>query len=180
MGTFANIREGSFGGQVGAPCGCIGCFDELDHVQGSWQYSRKSTEGKKGTMHARDYNSLVCALDQGAGPAPPAAPANKACFAGVGDFSPTSGQKTERVAFRVQVEDRGEPGSADVYRIWIWTESSGMNADKLAEAACCLNPVPAGASIIDGGVLVSGNIQIHPELPKSEVCPRPKGECPNL
>ena len=35
-GQFADIKFATFGGQVGAPCGCSGCFDQLDHIQGSW------------------------------------------------------------------------------------------------------------------------------------------------
>src|SRR5262249_39261751 len=51
----------TFGGQVGAPCGCVGCFGELDpklaHVQGNWQESRKHENGK---FKADSFNSLVC------------------------------------------------------------------------------------------------------------------------
>src|SRR5262249_37967681 len=83
-----------FGGQVGAPCGCIGCFDTYDDIQGNWEHPRKS---KKGNFHAQDYNSLVCGCDgvfdgklcnpgnRPPGPEPRKAPANMACFSGVGD-----------------------------------------------------------------------------------------------
>jgi hypothetical protein len=189
MGSFAFIDLGSFGGQVGAPCGCTGCFVPLEHVQGSWTYNRKSKPEKKGTLHAKQYNSLVCGCDgvfdgnvcSGDGPAPPRAPANMACFSGVGDFNPTSGRRTDPVAFRVEVVDRGEPGTADIYRIQIWTPGSGENAEALAAAACCTNPQPTGrmADIDDGGILISGNIQIHPQTPKDdEICPPPSVRCP--
>src|SRR5262249_55373296 len=58
----AQISKGSGGGQVGAPCGCIGCFDEFNMIQGNWQYSRKKQQG---IFHATDFNSLVCGCDGG-------------------------------------------------------------------------------------------------------------------
>ncbi len=220
LDPFDDILRGQGGGQVGAPCGCIGCFDTFDHIQGNWQYSRKS---KKGTFHAKDYNSLICGCDttspscedttvagagfnnpinfqQGElcnpddpvpGPEPRPAPANIACFSGLGDWTATNGRKTQTVAFRVEVEDRGEPSvggnaddTCDVHRIRIWIPGAGEDARTLADGACCTNAVPTGAAsrapdIDDGGNLVHGNIQIHPLLPHSRdgVCPVPDGVC---
>src|SRR5439155_129502 len=50
-----------FAGQVGAPCGCFGCFDNFDpkraSVQGEWKYKLKKHGG---SLHASIFNSLVC------------------------------------------------------------------------------------------------------------------------
>src|SRR5205814_831986 len=43
--TMAEIVRAHFGGQVGAPCGCIGCFDQSGHVQGNWTHNRKNHKG---------------------------------------------------------------------------------------------------------------------------------------
>jgi len=195
-GDFANIPKATFGGQVGAPCGCIGCFDEFEHVQGSWTHSRKK---RKGSFHAMDYNSLICGCDgvfdgelcnpddRDPGPEPRPAPANMACWSGVGDFNPTNGRRTIRVGFRVDVEDRSEPGGPqghappDVYRIRIWVPEGDETAWELADLACCTNADPLGRApdIDDGNDLINGNIQIHPLTPHSEdgVCPVPDGSC---
>jgi hypothetical protein len=118
--TMAEIRRATFGGQVGAPYGFIGCFDDFDHIRGSWTHQRHR---RKGSFHARDYNSLVCGCDgvldgnlcnpgnRDPGPEPRPAPANMACWTGVGDYTESNGRRDTRVAFRVMVEDRGEPGA---------------------------------------------------------------------
>src|SRR5436305_2601029 len=50
-----------FAGQVGAPGGCFGCFDNFDpkraSVQGEWKYKLKKHGG---SLHASIFNSLVC------------------------------------------------------------------------------------------------------------------------
>ena len=220
---FTDIIRGQGGGQVGAPCGCIGCFDEFNHIQGNWQYSRKN---KKGTFHAKEYNSLICGCEptsplcdgsgipgagfnnpanfaQGElcnpddtviGPEPRPAPANIACFSGMGDFAETSGRKTIKAAFRVEVEDRGEPSvggnaddTCDVHRIRIWVPASGEDAESLADSVCCTIGNDANRNvpgvrlpnIDDGGNLTHGNIQIHPQTPNSRdgTCPVPNGSC---
>ena len=58
-------KDTTWGGQVGSPCGCIGCFDDLDSVQGQWTHSRKKQNGR---FHASEFSSLVCDLDSGEGP----------------------------------------------------------------------------------------------------------------
>ena len=213
---YMDITKGTGGGQVGASCGCIGCYDDFDHIQGQWQYSRKGQgNGKKnlGTFHASDYNSLMClCLDENgnptdqenglcnpgnreAGPEPRKAPANAACFTGIGTLSPPQlGKKTEVVAFKVYVEDRGEPGGgnnagtlSDVYRIQIWVPNrdpvTGQptggteTAEGLAAQACCFDTDPnlRTPNIDDGGDLIHGNLQIHPETPVTDrgVCAPP-------
>jgi hypothetical protein len=194
---FDDLAEhitGRFGGQVGAPCGCIGCFDEFDHVQGNWQYTRKK---QKGNFHAKDYNSLICACDgefdgrlcnpgekskgDGLGPAPRPAPANMACFSGVGEWTYNPGNRTDRVAFRVEVEDRGEPGVGDVMRIRIWIPQDSETPEGLADRVCCTIAAPdiRPPDVDDGGGLTHGNLQIHPVLPNTERgrCPPPRGSC---
>jgi hypothetical protein len=210
---YMGISKGTGGGQVGASCGCIGCYDDFDHIRGQWQYTRKNSNGpgNLGTFHASDYNSLMCGCDDGSGgpgvigtgpgnkiglcnpgdrdtgPEPRPAPANVACFTGVGTLSPPSlGKRTTPVAFRIQVEDRGEPGagknagpSNDVYHIEIWIpqEGSSETPQSLAAQACCFSPDASlrPANIDDGGSLNKGNIQIHPETPGTDsgTCPPP-------
>src|SRR5207253_1451387 len=44
--VMAEITKAQFAGQVGAPCGCFGCFDKFDpklaSVQGNWTHQRKN------------------------------------------------------------------------------------------------------------------------------------------
>jgi cysteine-rich repeat protein len=225
---FEDIIRGQGGGQVGAPCGCIGCFTTPDpnddlafqHIQGNWQYSRKV---KNGNFHAKEFNSLICGCDAtspacastgvaGAGfitpanfshgllcnpddripgPEPRPSPANIACFSGIGAWSDSNGRKDKLVAFRVEVEDRGEPAvgpnsddTCDVHRIRIWIPTGSQDVKLLADGACCTNAVPVGLAarapdIDDGGNLTKGNIQIHPQTPNSQdgTCPVPDGAC---
>jgi hypothetical protein len=115
----------------------------------------------------------VCG-DRVNGPTPPAAPANLACFTGTALWNPTAGHRSLPVAFRVEIEDRGEPGGGnnagnldDVYRIRIWFASSSTDAQTKAEAACCANSITEVtqniglADVMDGGNLIHGNLQIH-------------------
>jgi hypothetical protein len=75
-GDYDTCR-GQGGGQVGAPCGCSGCFTEgidpeadlaYEHIQGNWQYDRKDPSRlnsfKIGTFHAKEFNSLICGCDE--------------------------------------------------------------------------------------------------------------------
>jgi hypothetical protein len=183
---LAAIERATFGGQVGAPYGLVGCHDDFDQIQGEWTHLRHR---RRGSFHASDYNSLVCGCDDGMGgpgvldgrlcnpddrepgPEPRPAPANIACWAGVGQYNRTNGRRTTTVAFRVNVEDRGEPGAgnnagtySDVYRIEIWIPSGNETALELSELACCLRDpgTVRSADIQDGGNLIRGNLQIHP------------------
>jgi hypothetical protein len=161
---------------------------------------------KSADLHAKAFNSLICGCDghfdgrlcnagnRIPGPEPRPAPANMACFSGTAMLKLRAGEKNEEVAFRGEVEDRGEPssganadGTNDVYRIRIWIPSPGETAEQLADGACCTNEDPAAAigrepDFDDGGDLLSGNIQIHPETPNSnrDRCPVPSGMCPML
>jgi len=179
----ASDKNTRFGGQVGSPCGCIGCFDDLQSVQGQWTHDRKKQLGR---FHASEYSSLVCDLDDGEGPLPRPAPANKVCFAGKGMLAEKGGKRDKEVAFRVEIEDRGEPASGknsgaepDVYRIRMWFPGAGQTAEDLLDNVCCLNPEPVGIglpNIDDGGQVLGGNLQIHPSTPNTNrgICPPPE------
>ena len=189
--TMATMKLASFGGQVGAPCGCVGCFPDFTHIQGNWTHMRKN---KQGSFKATDFNSLVCGCtDPNVPPGetcPPAehplTPADTICVTGRGEFNasgPTS--KGVTVAFRLDAMDMGEPGANDVYELRIWIPGSGETADALAMAACCKNKtltpsIIRAPNIDDNGTLLSGNIQIHRELAKSVAgpCPPPRQSCP--
>ena len=196
------ITSAKGSGQVGAPCGSVGCFEEAGHILGVWQHSRRK---RRGNFLAKQFTSLACSClnadgtasfgapcrpdDPAVGPELPAAPANVACFSGIGNYSDSGRKRATRVAFRVEVEDHGEPGAGgtapdDVYRIRIWIPQTGETVDQLAADACCCNPEPTnGASrrpdVDDGGPITHGNIQIHPQTPAQfEDCPVPDDSCP--
>jgi hypothetical protein len=126
-------------------------------IHGRWTHVRHVKGGLEGNFHARFFDTLDCACldtnmnpatcqyDQGTvvdgvcgnrhiGPLPRKAPANKIVFTGVGDWACPNGRREGRAClFRVDIEDRGEPGNAhalaadgkqgrvpDRYRIRIW------------------------------------------------------------
>src|SRR6184192_3143122 len=182
-----------FAGQVGAPCGCFGCFDNFDpkraSVQGEWKYKLKKHGG---SLHASIFNSLVCScLGGSVGSLCPSAehprtPADHICVTGIADLSPDTGNvknRTTAVAFRFEATDNGEPGTDDVYEIHILAPAAGQTTSDLAKAICCTRPFvkPAGTTALadDLGTLLRGNIQIHPALAKSTAgtCPPPSGMC---
>jgi hypothetical protein len=126
--------------------------------------------------------------DRTCGPHPPAAPANKITFSGVGDYTYTTGPKTVKAVFRVDIEDRSEGNShsstkpPDRYRIrlWLLDPAIGRNPDPNSAEAMALR-VAASADptkiaslattedlkvnippdIDDGGEMTQGNHQIH-------------------
>ncbi len=209
----------SHGGQVGAALSDETPFTPSDPcIGGSWEHNRHLTGNSLvGTLHAsgngkiREFDSLLCAClpcpenpgavgsvggicnpgDRICGPEPMKAPANKICFSGVGDFTFTTGPRTVKAVFRVDVEDRGEgnspanPAPPDRYRIRIWlldplcgrdTDPNsaanlalrfGASADPnqiavLATTENLKDPTIAQPDIDDGGDLTQGNQQIHP------------------
>jgi len=146
------------GGQVGAPVGEGNCvvganLNGNPCIHGRWTHVRHAQGGLKGNFQARLFDTLDSACldtnigpggyygpgtltngicypdDRVAGPGRPKAPANKIAFSGIGDWS-DGGQREPRSAlFRVDIEDRGEPGGShpgggapppDRYRIRIW------------------------------------------------------------
>src|SRR5207249_3821199 len=147
-----------FAGQVGAPCGCFGCFDNFDpkraSVQGEWKYQLKKHGG---SLHASIFNSLVCScLGGSVGSLCPSAehprtPADHICVTGIADLSPDTGNvknRTTAVAFRFEATDNGEPGTDDVYEIHILAPATGQTTSDLAKAICCTRPFvqPAGTT----------------------------------
>src|SRR5207247_2295310 len=140
--------EATHGGQVGAPIGVPTPFTpDSACIAGEWTHVRHIRKGLFGNFHARNFDSLECAClpcpenpdvqgvvgalcnpgDRICGPEPRRAPANKICFSGAGNYAPTNGPRAGRsVVFRVDVEDRSEPGGTngppppDRYRIRIW------------------------------------------------------------
>jgi uncharacterized repeat protein (TIGR01451 family) len=213
----------SHGGQVGAPFSVGTPFTPNSPcISGEWQHNRHLRNGNHlaGTFHAagngnqHQFDSLLCAClacaenpnapgivgdlcnpgDRVCGPEPRQARANKICFSGVGDYTFTSGNKTVKAVFRVDIEDHGEGNSpsstppADRYRIrlWILDPACGRNPDPDSAEAMTLrfaaSADPAKIStpattedlkldippdIDDGGNLTQGNHQIHPETGSS-------------
>src|SRR5213078_5150535 len=102
--------------------------------------------------------------------------------ADVANSSPTNGRRESRsVVFRVDVEDRSEPGGTngppppDRYRIRIWfvdpDTSDGLTlrrevacADPTTEELTATSASVPTPDIDDGGDLIRGNQQIHPPL----------------
>lgn len=209
----------SHGGQVGAALSDNTPFTANDPcISGAWIHNRHLTaNGLVGVLQAsgngneHDFDSLLCAClpcpnDPGAvgvvgnicnpgdkicGPEPSAAPANKICFSGVGDFTFTTGPRTVKAVFRVDVEDHGEgnsqasPPPPDRYRmrIWLLDPNCGRDPDPNSAANLALRlgasadpnqigslattenlkvPGIGAPDIDDGGNLTQGNQQIHP------------------
>jgi hypothetical protein len=149
--SFPKVAYVTHGGQVGAPVGNETEFSpDTPCIRGNWEHVRHEKGGNKGNFHAKSYDSLLCAClgcpeDPNApvtigdicnpgmrtcGPEPRQAPANKITFSGVGDYTTDKGKREFRsVLFRVDLEDRGEPGNShakgskaphDRHRIRIW------------------------------------------------------------
>ncbi len=144
-------------------------------IHGRWTHVRHQQGGGEGNFHARFFDTLDCAClgtnldanchynagsvvngvcnpgDRLSGPEPRRAPSNKIAFTGVGDWTCEKGGREPRSClFRVDIEDRGEPGNDHVLdlghktgrtpdryriRIWVLTDSelnqlrSGSGAD---------------------------------------------------
>lgn len=158
--SFPAVRYVTHGGQVGAPVGNETAFSpDSTCIQGNWEHVRHIKAGLRGNFHAKSFDSLMCAClgcpedpfapitiggicnpdNTTCGPLPRKAPANKITFSGVGDYVLTQGNRTPRsVLFRVDLEDRGEPGNSsaggaeapnDRHRIRIWI----LTAQELAK-----------------------------------------------
>lgn len=98
---------------------------DADLPSGRWTYTNA---GDTATVEG-----LCNSGDRMCGPEPRKAPANKIAFSGVGSYTDSNGRKVANsVIFRVDIEDRGEPGNAhaigasgkdkkiDRYRIRMW------------------------------------------------------------
>jgi hypothetical protein len=118
--------------------------------------------------------------DRICGPEPRRAPDNAICFSGVGDYAMTKGRRARRtVVFRVDIQDHSEPGGQqgseppDRYRIRIWflngDDPASADAIALRMGVACAQ---AGVELLsvrdpdidDGGDLIKGNHQIHPQI----------------
>jgi len=175
-------------------------------IHGRWTHVRHVKGGLRGNFHARYYDTLKCAcLDTNLvpkadhtglfygpgtmngnvcgncniGPLPRPAPANKIVFTGVGDWADPNGRRASRATlFRVDIEDRGEPGNAhaqgangkpgrvpDHYRIRIWvltdselqqlrgTSGPDLYLEDFRDAISACNGTDAPDGAVDG----SGN-----------------------
>jgi hypothetical protein len=182
------------GGQVGAPVGTATVFDpDSACIRGNWTHQRHGKGGKEGDLKARSFDSLLCAClggegctnagvkigsicnpgDRVCGPEPSKAPANKIAFSGVGDYADDTGKKASRsVLFRIDLEDRGEPGGshpgggtapADRYRIrvWVLTDAELVQlqnpADRLLGFRQAIAASLASTPVQDGAVDGNGN-----------------------
>jgi len=149
---------GQVGGPFGSSS-CVVTLDQINGnrcIQGRWTHVRHNEGGLEGNFHARIFDTLACAClgdsfantntcvyEQGVvtnGICNPVegnghsngrlGPANKIAFTGVGEWVDPEGRRQPHSAlFRVDIEDRGEPGGAkpidgdrpaDRYRIRIW------------------------------------------------------------
>ncbi|MDB6033361.1 MAG: hypothetical protein JWM16_3699 [Verrucomicrobiales bacterium] len=185
-------RYVTHGGQVGAPVGNETAFDpDSDCIHGNWTHVRHIQGGLRGNFHAKSFDSLMCAClscpenpgsgvvinricnpgDRTCGPEPRRAPANKICFSGVGNYALTSGGRVPRsVLFRVDIEDRSEPGNnkkaseqpSDRYRIRIWVLSAAElarlnnSADRLLDFRRALACTPGSTATRDGADVPNG------------------------
>jgi hypothetical protein len=187
------VRYVTHGGQVGAPVGSginFGTFQREGNpcIHGSWEHVRHEKGGNRGNFHAKIFDSIQCAClgcpenpgsgvvldglcnpdDRICGPEPRRAPGNKICFSGIGDYASSSGSRTPRaVLFRVDIEDRSEPGNnsaggskppPDRHRIRIWiltpAELARLNnpSDRLLsmrQAIACT----AGTTVLQDGAV---------------------------
>ena len=90
-----------------------------------------------------DPDFIVCYRDSRGGPTPPRAIPNNADFGGMGTWNGEEGYY-----FEVHIEDRGEPGEHDYYKIWVYQADNGGHTVYYSE-----------------GYVEHGNLQIHPPNP---------------
>jgi hypothetical protein len=175
-------------------CACLPC-DSFDTTN-SWPNPKLTCHPADRTYTSNGDVTSVEGLcnpgDRACGPEPRKAPSNKIAFSGVGDYTEAKGRKiANQVVFRVDIEDRGEPGNAhaigsngkdkkiDRYRIRMWKitgdpDSLYNRALRVAVAVTnaaderVLATLPCGQGatpepdVDDGGDLDRGNRQIHP------------------
>jgi hypothetical protein len=183
------------GGQVGSPVGVPTAFTpDSPCIAGEWTHVRHVRGGLAGNFHANSFDSLMCACltcpenpdmhalagelcnpdDRICGPTPRRAPANKICFSGPGLYAFKAGMRTRSVVFRVDAEDRSEPGGRngaappDRYRMRIWFVDPDTGAGlELRQAVACADATTEDITapppdVDDGGDVIRGNQQIHP------------------
>lgn len=167
-------------------CACLPC----DHTDTASPFGGCHPDDRSYSAQNAVVNGLCNPGDRVCGPEPRHAPANKICFSGVGDYIAGHGKRAEnKVVFRVDLEDRSEPGGAhpkggtpppDRYRMRMWivspsaVDSAAVKALR-ATVACkdpltevipatldCVGGATPAPDIDDGGDLDRGNRQIHP------------------
>ncbi|MFM1767852.1 MAG: hypothetical protein RJA22_381 [Verrucomicrobiota bacterium] len=195
--SYPPVRYVTHGGQVGAPVGMginFGTFQREGNpcIHGNWEHVRHEKGGNRGNFHAKIFDSIQCAClgcdenpgsgvvvgalcnpdDRICGPEPRRAPGNKICFSGIGDYASSSGNRTPRaVLFRVDIEDRSEPGNSsaggsqaphDRHRIRIWVltaaELARLNnpSDRLLAMRQAIACTPGTTVLQDGAVGADG------------------------
>ncbi len=137
----------------------------------------------------------------GCGNWPAPSPANKICFSGAGKYTRINSKRDENVVFRVDVEDRSEPGGShpggqasppDRYRFRLWIikgnaleggPSGNPNTSaalELRRRVACQDPhietlCARLPDIDDGGDLERGNRQLHKSTGAKPPTPCPDG-----
>jgi len=183
-------------------CACLSCLhcagDPTKGCQIDQDCVNQGTTGPCNVTSGGNVEGALCNPgDRICGPEPRRAPDNKICFSGVGNYALTNGKRAKRVVvFRVDINDRGEPGGTngppppDRYRFRLWLvdatgghgdlgnpDKVGTDAYNLRIAVGCdltrdvtTEALAAGTilpDIEDGGDLFRGNHQIHPSLKKT-------------
>jgi len=110
------------------------------------------------------------------GPEPRKAPSNKLAFSGLSTYTKTNGKKTVPVVFRVDIEDRGEPGNLhaistagktnppDRYRMRLWFVGPGTQytseaaIKRLREAVAVKDAHDERVGTVFGGTLQVGKL----------------------
>ena len=161
-----DIQRASFGGQVGAPFGCIGSFDDFNQIQGEWQHTRHKNAGtfhamelqqprlhlrprnRRGGPQGRTLQSGEQATRSGA-----ASRSSQSCLL-LRSRDLGADRWQEDAAGRLpgpEVEDRSEPGTGklapdDYYRIRIWIPVAPQTRRlQTWSAAHSINPPPRPA-----------------------------------
>jgi hypothetical protein len=149
-GTFHAAGNGNEHDFDSLMCACLPCaHSDTASPFGGCHPDDRCYAGEDGQV-----NGLCHPGERLCGPEPRKAPSNKICFSGVGDYTMSNGKKTEAsVVFRVDLEDRGEPGNAhalghaankmnppDRYRMRMWfitgDPDSAANKALRATVAC--------------------------------------------
>jgi uncharacterized repeat protein (TIGR01451 family) len=141
-GTFHAAGNGNQHDFDSLMCACLPCdytdtaspFGGCHPADRCYDSENPTTPGKK--------HALCNPGDRICGPEPRRAPANKICFSGVADYTMSNGKKApQSVVFRVDLEDRSEPGGAhpggqksppDRYRMRMWFIQDGATDNRFS------------------------------------------------
>jgi len=182
-GTFHAASNGQEHDFDSLMCACLPC-DDFNLSTPVWPTSNLSCHPQDRTYTGSgNVTDGLCNHDTVCGPEPRKAPDNKICFSGVGDYTLSNGKKTEnKVVFRVDIEDRGEPGGAhpiaqanklnapDRYRMRMWfiDPASVDTAPILAlrEAVSCRN---ATTEVVAGTLPCDQSINSSTSVPEPNI-----------